>query len=91
MNYDYVALESGKMQLGRLSEGKIKIMDEKSLKYNDWINLGVVGDGTHFRDYIDDKLYTHGHGSELKPGTVGFVINGDGTILIDKIEVKSLN
>jgi uncharacterized membrane protein len=33
MNYDYVALESGKMQLGRLSEGKIKIMDEKSLNH----------------------------------------------------------
>jgi hypothetical protein len=65
-------------------------MDEKSLKYNGWINLGVVGDGTHFRGYLNDKLFTHGHGSELDPGTVGILIKGKGVILIDKIETLSL-
>jgi uncharacterized membrane protein len=90
LNYDFVKLEAKRIILGRLSEGKIKIMDDKSVTFKDWIKLGVVGDGTHFRGYINDKLYTHGHGPELRPGTVGLIINGDGAILLDKIEVKSL-
>jgi uncharacterized membrane protein len=90
MNYDFVALESGMMRLGRLINGKIKIMDEKSVTFKDWLNLGVVGDGTHFRGYLNDKLYTHGHGPELNPGSVGLLIKGQGVVLIDKLEVLSL-
>jgi uncharacterized membrane protein len=90
LNYDFINLETKKMQLGRLSAGKLKIMDEKPVIFKDWIKLSVVGDGTHFKGYIDDKLSTHGHGPELEPGTAGFIISGNGTILLDKIEVKSL-
>jgi uncharacterized membrane protein len=90
LNYDFVSLEARKMQLGRLSAGKIKIMDEKSVAFKDWIKLSVVGDGTHFRGYIDDKLYTHGHAPELKPGSVGLIIKGTGALLFNKIEAISL-
>jgi uncharacterized membrane protein len=89
-NYDFVALEKKKMILGRLSAGKIEIMDEKQVEYEDWIKLSVVGDGTHFRGLINDTLHTHGHAPELPPGTAGLAINGEGSILLDKIEVKSL-
>ncbi len=56
LNYDFLSLETQQMQLGRLSAGKIKIMDEKPVLYKDWIKLSVVGDGTHFRGYIDDSV-----------------------------------
>jgi len=89
-NYDFVTFTEKKMILGRLSAGKIKIMDEKQVEYEDWIKLSVVGDGTHFRGLINDTLYTHGHAPELPPGTAGLAINGEGSILLDKIDVKSL-
>jgi hypothetical protein len=50
----------------------------------------VVGDGTHFRGYINKEMMVHGHGDEPKAGSVGLRIKGQGKILIQKIEMSQL-
>ncbi|MFQ5583224.1 MAG: hypothetical protein ACE5GL_02160, partial [Calditrichia bacterium] len=90
LNYDFVGLENGKMVLGRFKKGKMVVEDKDSVQPTGWITLRAVGDGNHFRGYLNERLITHGHGDELPPGPVGLFIRGSGKILLDKFEVLSL-
>jgi len=52
--------------------------------------MRVVGDGRHFRGYVNTKLVAHGHDSELPAGPVGLYIKGTGTAVISDLIVTSL-
>ena len=65
-------------------------MDQGDTDASGWILLRAVGDGRHFRGYVNGKLVTHGHADELPPGGVGIAVHGTGTLLLDKISVQSL-
>lgn len=89
-NYDYMTVENGIMKLGRIVAGKNTVFDEKPYENTGWLSLRVVGDGTHFRGYVNDKLITHGHGDELAAGLFGIGFSGKGKILIDKFDVTNI-
>ena len=89
-NYDFFEIENGKIRLGRVQQGILNTFDDGILKVKNWIILKTVGTGGHFRGYVNDKLITHGHGSDLPAGPAGFVVEGSGTILIKTIETISL-
>lgn len=95
-NYDFISLvadslgENDQMKLGRMENGKATIMDKGSVQLNSWNTLKVVGDGRHFRGYLNDKMITHGHANERPSGLVGLFIQGTGKVLIDNIAVQSL-
>lgn len=90
LTYDFLSIERRVMKLGRMEDGREKILQEKPVDIVDWVDVRVVGDGKHFRGYLGDKLVTHGHIDELPSGKVGFRIDGIGTILVDRIQVQSL-
>ncbi len=90
LNYDFVSLTPGGMELGRVSDGKIQVMDKGDTDASGWLSLRAVGEGRHFRGYINEKLVTHGHADELPPGSAGIAVQGTGTLLLDKISVQSL-
>lgn len=90
LNYDFVSLENDRMKLGRLNAGKEIVQDEGVYQASGWLILRSVGDGTHFRGYVNEKMITHGHLRELPPGPVGFFIEGSGIVLLDEISVISL-
>jgi uncharacterized membrane protein len=90
LNYDFVSLKLGSMELGRISDGGVKVMDKGDIDVSGWVSLRAVGEGMHFRGYVNEKLVAHGHGDELPPGSVGIAVQGTGTLLLDKIRVQSL-
>lgn len=90
MNYDYFSINDNQFKLGRVENGIDKILSEKSITHNCWINLRVVGDGRHFRGYLDDQLLLHGHEKNLPPGTSGLRIDGSGIIYLKKLMVQSI-
>lgn len=90
MNYDYFSINDNQFKLGRVENGIDKILSEKSITHNCWINLRVVGDGRHFRGYLDDQLLLHGHEKNLPPGTNGLRIDGSGIIYLKKLMVQSI-
>lgn len=90
MNYDYFSIDNNQFKLGRVENGIDKILSEKSITHNCWINLRVVGDGRHFRGYLDDQLLLHGHEKNLPPGTSGLRIDGSGIIYLKKLMVQSI-
>lgn len=89
-NYDYFSIDNNQFKLGRVKNGVDKILSEKSITHNCWINLRVVGDGRHFRGYLDDQLLLHGHEKNLPPGTNGLRIDGSGIIYLKKLMVQSI-
>lgn len=90
LSYDFIGLKDRSMELGRVERGKMRVMDRASYDATGWISLRAVGDGRHFRGFVNDKLVTHGHADELPPGRVGLLVDGRGVLLIDKISVTSL-
>ena len=90
MNYDYFSINDNQFKLGRMEKGIDEILSEKSITHNCWINLRVVGDGRHFRGYLDDQLLLHGHQKDFPPGAGGLRIDGSGIIYLKKLKVQSL-
>lgn len=90
MNYDYFSIDNNQFKLGRVENGVDEIISKKSATYDCWINLRVVGDGRHFRGYLDDQLLLHGHEKNLPPGTSGLRIDGSGIIYLKKLMVQSI-
>lgn len=88
--YNFVALEKGVLKLGRMENNLPRIFDQSPVQVQGWAKLRAVGDGSHFRGYIDGKLFAHGHADELPPGYVGFRAAGSGDVLLKSIEVQSL-
>ncbi len=89
-NYDLLGLKKNEIYLARKSNGELEYFKKDKFKGNDWLEIKVVSEGTHFRGYINNKLYTHGHGSSPQPGSAGIKFSGTGIISIKSINVESL-
>jgi len=90
-NYEFVWLEGGVMKLGRVENGEEKIFDSKKIEIpNDWFTLTVTAAGSHYKGYLNDKMITHGHGDVMKPGLLGIVASGNGTVSVKKVEATPL-
>lgn len=90
-NYDFVTLSSeGTITQGRVVEGKRKIFAEEKYSASGLLFIRTVGNGTHFRAYINKEMAVHGHGDAPEPGSIGLKMDGSGTILLDKIVLTQL-
>ena len=90
-NYDFVTLSSdGTISQGRVSEGNREVFAEESYSASGMLFVRTVGNGTHFRGYINKEMVVHGHGDAPETGSVGLKLNGTGSILIDRISLTQL-
>ncbi|MCP9290556.1 DUF2231 domain-containing protein [Gracilimonas sediminicola] len=90
-NYDFVTLTSnGEIVQGRIENGQTEIFADKAYQNDDLKFIRAVGDGTHFRGYINKEMAVHGHGDTPEKGNVGLRIKGSGTIKIQNIEFSQL-
>ena len=90
-NYDFLALENGIQKLGRMENGTEQVYNQGDVPSTDgWITVRVFGGGGHFRGYVDEEQYTHGHADDLPPGQFGFRFDGNGMILIGSIQVQAV-
>lgn len=90
LNYDFVSLTVSAMRLGRMIDGKERILNEKPIEARDWVELRAVAAGRHFRGYIDGELITHGHGRPLPAGLVGIRAMGGVTVQLRKLWARPL-
>ena len=91
-NYDFVTLSSdGTISQGRVSNGNREVFAEESYSASGILFIRTVGNGTHFRGYINKEMAVHGHGDAPEAGSVGLKLNGTGTILIDRLTLTQLN
>lgn len=90
-NFDYVQLRSsGVIIQGRKEQGENTVFQEGKFVTGGVQFFRVVGNGTHFRGYVNKEMAVHGHGDAPESGSVGLRIEGEGSILISKIELSQL-
>jgi uncharacterized membrane protein len=90
-NYDFVSLnEEGLIRQGRVENGSRMLFEEGTFEPKGELFIRVVGDGTHFRGYVDREMKVHGHGEAPEEGAVGLKLKGNGSLLISKIELTQL-
>ena len=89
-NYDFLRVGGSTMQQGRVADGKRTVMEESTADLSGWRNVRVVGDGTHFRGYVDGEQLTHPHGEAVGPGVVGLRLEGTGTVRLRRLSAQAL-
>lgn len=91
-NYDFVTLSSnGTITQGRVTSGNRKVFAEESYSASGMLFIRTIGNGTHFRGYINKEMVVHGHGEAPEAGSVGLRLDGNGTVLIDRMILTQLN
>jgi len=91
-NYDFVTLYSdGTISQGRVTGGNREVFAEESYSASGMLFIRTVGNGTHFRGYINKEMVVHGHGDAPEAGSVGLRLDGRGTVLIDRMTLTQLN
>ncbi|MBN2732692.1 MAG: hypothetical protein JXR26_09705 [Balneolaceae bacterium] len=91
-NYDFVTLSSGgTISQGRVNGGNRKVFAEEPYSASGMLFVRTVGNGTHFRAYINKEMAVHGHGEAPEAGSVGLRLDGNGTVIIDSISLTQLN
>ena len=55
-----------------------------------WRTVRAVGDGTHFRGYVDGTMIVHGHGDAASPGVAGLRLDGTGTVVLRRLSGSTL-
>lgn len=98
-NYDFLGLltdladedKRRKISLSRISDGETEIMEQEEFQTKGWIELKVIGSGSHFRGYINNELLVHGHGSKPEPGNIGIILSGYGSIKLRTINTTVLD
>lgn len=90
-SYDFVSIASdGTVKQGRMANGEAKIYEEGNTDVSQPLFVRVVGNGTHFRGYINQEVVVHGHGDAPKTGSVGLKLDGSGTFLLQKMSLTKL-
>ncbi|MFP8489738.1 DUF2231 domain-containing protein [Gracilimonas sp. Q87] len=90
-NYDFVSLNSeGVIRQGRIKNGNSTIFEEGAYEPEGQLFIRIVGDGTHFRAYVNREMKVHGHGDAPESGSVGLKLQGSGSVLLSKIEMTQL-
>tara|TARA_B100001123_G_scaffold331033_1_gene373162 strand:+ start:1088 stop:2167 length:1080 start_codon:yes stop_codon:yes gene_type:complete len=89
--FDFFSATKNVIQLGRVNEGVETIFEEKELLQSGWLDLQIFGGEGHFRGYVNGDLITHGHADDLEPGPFGMQIQGEGRLLVDQIQIQSIN
>jgi|AntRauTorckE6833_2_1112554.scaffolds.fasta_scaffold01876_9 uncharacterized membrane protein len=90
-NFDFVSIASdGAVKQGRLVNGEEEIFEEGTADISKPMFVRVVGNGTHFRGYVNKEMVVHGHGDAPKAGGVGMKIEGSGTVLLEKMSMTKL-
>lgn len=90
-NYDFVRISSdGSVEQGRIIDGETEIFDEGETDASGSLFIRVVGNGTHFRGYVDEEMIVHGHGDAPEAGHVGLKMEGSGILHLEQIEMVQL-
>ncbi len=89
-SYDYLAVEGATLRQGRIAGGERSTFATGTAEPEGWRTIRAVGDGTHFRGYVDGTMVVHGHGDAATAGTVGLRLEGTGTVRLRRLTAEAL-
>jgi len=89
-SYDVLAVEGVALRQGRVTNGASSTFATSTVDGDGWRTIRAVGDGTHFRGYVNGEMMVHGHGEAAEPGSVGLRLDGTGTVRLRRLTAESL-
>ncbi len=90
-NYQFFRIQEGSVYQGSITESTETIFQQKTkIDPSGWITIRITSNNAHYYGYIDNKNITHAHGTPLPAGATGILVQGTGSISIQKIEFKAL-
>ncbi len=90
-NYQFFRIQNGSVTQGSVSDANETIFQqENGIDPSGWITLRITSNNAHYYGYIDNKNITHAHGTPLPAGATGVLIEGSGSVSLQKIEFKAL-
>jgi len=89
-SYDFLAFSGSSVRQGRVAEGERSTFATGTTEMDGWRTVRAVGDGTHFRGYVDGTMVVHGHGDAASPGVVGLHLEGAGIIRLRRLTAEVL-
>jgi len=88
--YDFLAVDGATLRQGRVVDGERSTFATGTAQGGGWRRIRAVGDGTHFRGYVDGEMVGHGHGDAAAPGPVGLRLEGTGRVLLRGLSAEAL-
>ena len=89
-SYDVLAFSGSSVWQGRVAGGKRSTFATGTAEMDGWRTVRAVGDGTHFRGYVDGTMIVHGHGDAASPGVAGLRLDGTGTVVLRRLSGSTL-
>lgn len=88
--FDFLDLEGATLRQGRVTDGERFTFATGTSSFDGRRTIRAVGDGTHFRGYVDGEMVVHGHGDAAAPGAVGLRLEGAGTVVLRRLSAFAL-
>ena len=89
--YDFLGFDGRRLLLGRLEGQQLRTYDTRGYAVDGWRRLRVVGRGTVFRAFVEDRMVVNGEGTVAGEGTVGLYLNGTGTVRLREMEASAIS
>jgi uncharacterized membrane protein len=81
---------SGVAQLRDLQKGEVNILDDQEIEVQDHLMIAVSASGRHLKGIVGDETVVHGHVPPGESGKAGLLLEGEGTLRIHSMTLRSL-
>ena len=88
--FNFLSYDGEVMEQGRRSGDGDDVFDEESHSESGRFTIRASGDAGHFYGYLNGETLTHGHGDTPDAGWTGLLLEGDGTVYLQRIEVEAI-
>ena len=89
--YQYLKLENETISQGQMIDREDDMLGDNSVGTSGWKEVRVQASGGHFYGHIDGEQRVHTHAPQMDPGYTGLLIEGSGTLYIQRVSFDALD
>ena len=87
--YDAVAWDADRIRLIRGEGTQVDVFDQRDVPVRGWQTIRVVGAGTTFRAYVEDRMVLDADENPAGAGQVGLALEGNGVVRLRQMEART--
>ncbi|MCC5939927.1 MAG: hypothetical protein JJU37_00145, partial [Balneolaceae bacterium] len=88
--YQYLRLSGSELSQGQIIDSSDTVLGSGQIDNTGWYTLRVTASGGHYYGYRNGQTVVHTHADQLESGKTGFMIRGEGTVLMRLVEFASI-
>jgi len=87
--YDAVAWDADRIRLIRVEGTQVDVFDQRDVRVRGWQTIRVVGAGTTFRAYVEDRMVLDADETPAGAGQVGLALEGTGVVRLRQMAART--